>query len=272
MTVCRWLFAYGLIHAFFQIMPTFIPGQFAGPVSGGEAFDFLTPLAVVPVALAAFLSLRKTAETAVLGSRRSSKWPLAVLVLGLICYVEGHGLHLSANAIDRLLGAQENTALHQSVYIYDEVISHFIWDSGVLIIAAGLIMAGAKVSFPRLSWVHWTLLGVGAVFFGFSYAVNAIEGQTVVLTLPAAVVMGLICLRVYGEGRRRREYNPAAFFFLMGFLLSVLLFAYWGIAHQGFPGSASSAGSEPAPIVFFWQGIQTSVFNSSGLSSSGFMS
>lgn len=234
MDICRRLFMYGFVYAFFQIMPAFIPGHFAGPVSRGDAFDFLTPLAVIPVALAVFYKLRKAAETEGPASFRSSKWSVAVFVLGLICYVEGHGLHLSANSIDRLLGGQENTVLHQSVYIYDEVISHFIWDSGVLIIAAGLILAGTRVHFPRLSWARWAFLGGGAACFGFSYAVNAIEGQTVVLTFPAAVLIALICLWIYGRGRRRREHNAAALFFLMGFLLSTLLFAYWGIAHPGF--------------------------------------
>jgi hypothetical protein len=45
----------------------------------------------------------------------SSKWSVAVFFLGLICYVEGHGLHLSANAVDRLLGGQEDTALFSDV-------------------------------------------------------------------------------------------------------------------------------------------------------------
>jgi len=235
MDICRWLFVYGFIYAFFQIMPALIPGHFAGPVSRGDAFDFLTPLAVIPVALAVFYKFRKAAGTESRALSKFSKWSVPVFVLGLIFYVEGHGLHLSANSIDRLLGGQEDTALHQSVYIYDEVISHFIWDSGVLIIAAGLILAGTRVHFPRLSPLQWTFLGGGAACFGFSYTVNAIEGQTVILTLPAAVLMSLVCFWVYRRGRHGGEYNAAALFFLMGFLLSVLLFVYWGITHPGFP-------------------------------------
>jgi hypothetical protein len=236
MDIFRWLFAYGFVYAFFQVMVALIPGHFAGPVSRADAFDFLTPLFVIPVALAAFLKLRRAAQAEGWGLSRSSKWSAALLVLGLICYVEGHGLHLSANAIDRLLVGLENTPLHQSVYIYDEVISHLVWDSGVLIIAAGLILAGIQVNFPRLSWVQWVFLIAGAGFFGFSFAVNAIEGQTVVITFPAAVLMTLICFLIYRRGRRRhRVHNVAALFFLLGFLLSALLFAYWGIAHPGFP-------------------------------------
>jgi len=235
MDICRWLFVYGFISAFFQVMPALIPGHFAGPVSRADAFDFLTPLAVIPVALAVFYKFRKAAGTESRALSKFSKWSVPVFVLGLIFYVEGHGLHLSANAIDRLLGGQEETALHQSVYIYDEVISHFIWDSGVLIIAAGLILAGIRIHFPRLSPLQWTFLGGGAACFGFSYTVNAIEGQTVALTLPAAVLMSLICFWIYWKERRRRGHNAAALFFLMSFLLSVLLFVYWGITHPGFP-------------------------------------
>src|SRR5512139_2826993 len=134
MDICRWLFGFGFVYAFFQVMPAFIPGHLAGPVSRADAFDFLTPLAVIPAALAVFYKLRKAAATESRAFSGFSKWSIPVFILGLIFYVEGHGLHLSANSIDRLLGGQEDTALHQSVYIYDEVISHFIWDSGVLVI------------------------------------------------------------------------------------------------------------------------------------------
>jgi len=236
MDICRWLFAYGFVYAFFQVMVAFIPGHFAGPVSRADAFDFLTPLFVIPVALAAFLKLRRAAAAEGRSFSRSSNWSVAVLVLGLICYVEGHGLHLSANAIDRLLVGLENTPLHRSVFIYDEVISHLVWDSGVLITAAGLILAGIQVNLPRLSWAQRGFLAAGSVFFGFSFAVSAIEGQTVALTFPAAVLMTLISFWVYRRGRlRHRAHNAAALFFLMGFLLSALLFAYWGITHPGFP-------------------------------------
>lgn len=97
--------------------------------SRGEALDFLTPLTVVAAALAVFLELRKPAESEGSKSSLRSRSSFTVFVLGLILYVEGHGLHLSANAV------------------------------------------------------------------------NAIEGQTVPLTLPAAVVMALLCLWVYGRGR-----------------------------------------------------------------------
>ncbi|MGB7297031.1 MAG: hypothetical protein WBC70_15710 [Candidatus Aminicenantales bacterium] len=235
MDICRWLFIYGFTYAFFQVMPAFLKGRFAGPVSRGDALDFLTPLAVISVAIMLFLKVKRApGKDAQDGSAAPSMLAGAVFILGLISYVEGHGIHLSANAIDRLLHGQEGTDLHRAVYLFDEVISHFLWDAGVLIIAAGLILAGVRIRFAPLSPVRWIFLAAGACFFGFSYAVNAIEGQTVALTFPAAILMVCACFWLCRKSRRGGGHNAVALFFLLGFLLSVLLFTYWGIAHPGF--------------------------------------
>ncbi|MDH4272660.1 MAG: hypothetical protein OEW18_11880 [Candidatus Aminicenantes bacterium] len=235
MDICRWLFFYGFVYAFFQVVPAFLKGGFAGPVSQGDSLDFLTPLAVIPVAVLLYLKLREVPGRNAQGdSKGPSRAAGVVFILGLIGYVEGHGLHLSANSIDRLLHGQEGTALYQAVYLFDEVISHYIWDGSVLIIAAGLILAGVRVRFSGLSPAQWVYLAGGACFFGFSYAVNAIEGQTVPMTLPAAVLMVFVSFWCNRKSRRGGGNNAVALFFLLGFLLSVLLFAYWGIAHPGF--------------------------------------
>ncbi len=235
MDIYRWLFIYGFVYAFFQVMPALLKGGFAGPVSQGDALDFLTPLAVIPVAVVLFLKLKKEAARNGQGSSGFANLAGAIFIFGIIGYVEGHGIHLSANSIGRLLHGQEGTALYRAVYLFDEVISHFIWDAGVLVIAIGLILAGMKIRVSTLSPVQWIYLAGGGIFFGFSYAVSAVEGQTVLLTMPAAILMVLVCFRLYWKSRQRREHNAVVLFFLIGFLLSVLLFGYWGIAHPGFP-------------------------------------
>ena len=126
---CRWLFAYALSYALFHILPAFLPGFLAWPVNQGDALDFLTPFVVVPAALAVSFRLKRLWEAKMPSSGKTQvRVPWIVLVLGLLLYVDGHGIHLSANSIARLLEGQEGSSLFRGVYLYDEVISHFMWD------------------------------------------------------------------------------------------------------------------------------------------------
>lgn len=106
--------------------------------------------------------------------------------LGFILYVEGHGLHLSANAIARLFDKVQNPELFHAAYLFDEIISHYAWDMGVFLISIALIFASYRISckykFPK----NLYLICTGAAFYGFNFAVNGIEGQTVVFVFPAA--------------------------------------------------------------------------------------
>jgi len=75
----------------------------------------------------------------------------------------------------------------------------------------------------------------GAAFYGFTFAANGIEGQTVVFVIPAALA-GV----VVSGGKRFKlfqdmETNPIRVFFLLAYILSLLLFVYWGIRYSGFP-------------------------------------
>jgi hypothetical protein len=158
-----------------------------------------------------------------------------VLIFGFLLYVDGHGIHLSANSIARLLGGQEGSSLFRAVYLYDEVISHFMWDGGILVISVGLILLARRAGFGGLTTAQSVLVSGGAAVYGFAYTLNSIEGQTVVLMFPAAAAACLWCLKLYFRDRRRKEQDPVVLFFLAGYLLSVILLAYWGIKNSGFP-------------------------------------
>ncbi|MDI6698293.1 MAG: hypothetical protein QME85_05085 [Candidatus Saccharicenans sp.] len=235
-SLCRWLLAYALSYALFHILPAFLQGSLAWPVNQGDALDFLTPLVVIPTALAASMTLKRLSEARApsLG-KRSDKIPWAVLILGFLLYVDGHGIHLSANSIARLLEGQEGSRLFRGVYLYDEVISHFMWDGGVFLISVGLLLLARRASFGRLTTAQSALVSAAAAFYGFAYAVNSIEGQTVVLMFPAAGAAFVWCLGLYLRDRKRNAQDPVVFFFLCGYLLSVILLAYWGIKNSGFP-------------------------------------
>jgi hypothetical protein len=235
-SLCRWLFAYGLSYAFLHILPAFLPGPLAWPVNKGDALDFLTPLVVIPAALAVSLKLKRLSETKEPSpGKRHGGGAWAVLILGFLLYVDGHGIHLSANSIARLLEGQEGSSAFRGVYLYDEVISHFMWDGGAFLISVGLLLLARRARFAGLTAAQSALLSGGAAFYGFAYAVNSIEGQTVIVMFPAAGAACLWCLGLYLRDRKMKAQDPVVLFFLSGYLLSVILLAYWGIKNSGFP-------------------------------------
>jgi hypothetical protein len=234
--LCFWLFVYALAYALLHILPAFLTGFLAWPVSQGDALDFLTPFAVIPAALAVSLSLKKMSEgnEPSRGKTRGGI-PWVVLILGFLFYVDGHGIHLSANSIARLLEGQEGSSLFKAVYLYDEVISHFMWDGGVVLISVGLVLLARRAVFGGLTAAQSALVSAGAAFYGFAFALNSIEGQTVVLMFPLAAAACLWCLGLYFRDRKRKVQDPVVLFFLAGYLLSIILLAYWGIKNSGFP-------------------------------------
>jgi len=151
----------------------------------------------------------------------------------VISYIEGHGIHLPSNSVARLM--EPGTAIYRAAYLYDEVISHYIWDGGVILISVGLIILASKKSFPSLSKGDYLLIGLGAALYGFTFTCNGIEGQTFRLTFPAALVGVIAAFILYLKNKKTGNPNPVLLFFLLGYAIGVILFTYWGISHPGFP-------------------------------------
>jgi hypothetical protein len=129
----------------------------------------------------------------------------------------------------------KESELYKAAYLFDEIISHFMWDGGVFLISVALIIAAYKISFKSLTWKNFAFLSLGSAFYGFAFTANGIEGQTVVFTFPAAGVGFLLTLLFYFHRKKEGNQNPFLFFFMSGYLLSLILFAYWGISRSGFP-------------------------------------
>jgi hypothetical protein len=62
--------------------------------------------------------------------------PWVVLLVGAITYVEGHGIHLAANAIN-------NAAPGDTAHLWDEVVGHYVWFTGAMAVWAALTLAVA---------------------------------------------------------------------------------------------------------------------------------
>jgi hypothetical protein len=236
--LCFWLLAYGFFFAYFHIMPPFLKTYLKSPLTWGDTLDFLTPFAVIPLAYILYSRANKilhSLQPQQPSPRALRILPKVLLATGFLLFVDGHGLHLSANSIARLLHNMKESELYKAAYLFDEIISHFMWDGGVFLISIALIIAAYKISFKSLSWKDFTFLSLGAAFYGFAFTANGIEGQTVVFTFPAAGVGFLLTLLFYYYRKNEGNQNPFLFFFMSGYLLSLILFAYWGISRSGFP-------------------------------------
>ena len=233
--ISRWLFFLGLAYAACQVLPAFFPGFISRSLTLGDVFDFATPLVVIPIAFFVFSRICRTES----GEQAPSGFQIIaskILVgAGFILYVEGHGLHLSANSLARLIDKAQNPVLFQAAYLWDEIISHYIWDAGVFLIAIALIVASLRRSHKSLSVSSIFYISVGAILYGFTFTVNSIEGQTIVFVIPATIFGVAACVGLLWKNSQSERNNPVILFFLVAYSVSLILFVYWGIRYPGFP-------------------------------------
>jgi len=194
-----------------------------------DALDILTPLVLIPI----YWLLFKYAAT----DESNPVEEIAFMVLAAI-WVQGQGLHLSANSINNLaetLAKKQviditSTSIYQLTYFYDEHLSHYMWHFGILGLAALLIYREWRR--PAGISTTWWATALAGLIYGFTYFCIFLEGQTVVLGLPFAIVISLLTLI---WGRKRLVRQPILAFFFITCLLAVLLYGGWGLYWGGFP-------------------------------------
>lgn len=101
-----------------------------------------------------------------------SSW--ALFGAGTLLYVEGHGIHLSANSIG-------NVEPSDLVHLWDEVVGHHVLHAGVALVVAALVVAVGRDATPRLA--VGVPLGLGV---GVTHATNAIAGETALFGMAVA--------------------------------------------------------------------------------------
>jgi hypothetical protein len=219
-----------LSMAFFLIL-VFLRIQFpAYPLmSFQDAIDNLTPLILIPV----YWLLFRYASN---GTSSLAEEIAFVVLAGF--WVEGQGMHLAANSISNLVENLSHdrviditgTEIFRLTYFYDEVLGHYLRDIGVLGLAAVLIYREWRQ--PAGTTTTWWAVILGGVIYGFTYFCLFLEGQTVALGLPFALVVVLFTLV---RGRKRLAQQPVLAFFFIACLLAFLLFAGWRLYWGGFP-------------------------------------
>lgn len=174
--------------------------------TAGDWIDLLTPFAVIGTA--AF----------VIG-RGATTLALVIAVVGAVLYVDGHGIHLAANAI----GHEELTGEAKDVtHFWDEEWGHFEWHLGLFVLIASLALAERKRSIRIRPWAAVA----AAVLLGWTFFTSTVEGGTWWLVLIATAVFVPWAI----VARRPILVTAAA-----AFGLTALMIGIWALWHQGMP-------------------------------------
>jgi hypothetical protein len=198
-------------------------------VSYQDVFDILTPLALIPV----YWLLFKYAG----GDPPRLAEEIVFLVFAAL-WVEGQGMHLSANSIDNLIDALARSQvfnikpsdIYSLTYFFDEHLGHTLWHIGMIGLAVLLVYREWRR--PAGASTTWWQAILAGIIYGFTYFCIFIEGQAVALGLPV-VVIGLAFALI--AGRKKLGQRPVLAFFFVVCLLAFLLFTGWGLYWGGFP-------------------------------------
>lgn len=124
----RWLgwFALAVIIGM-QAGTVFKPLGTVGETRVADWVDLLTPFAILGCAAMVLVRAQAT----------RGQW--ALLGVGGITFTLGHGLHLAANSISNV--ADKVVAKAPIVHLWDEVVSHYIWYTGLFLVMAAMAWA-----------------------------------------------------------------------------------------------------------------------------------
>jgi hypothetical protein len=197
--------AFAASFAVFQHVPSFI-GR------AGTWLDLVTPFVVIGTAALVLLTLRAAPAAIVLA------------LVGGVIYVNGHGLHLSANAI----GHEEIPAhLEDTIHFWDELFGHIWWHLGWIVLIAAIVLAEGLSRTPR-RWrpPSWALAAVAALLLGVTLFTSGVEGGTWWMVYAATAVFVVWAVRAP---------RPLLVTTAGAFVLAALLLTGWAIWHGGMP-------------------------------------
>lgn len=215
---------FSIAFALFFFGPPLLSKQFGvyPLMKVGDFFDIFTPLILMPLY---WLLFRLDANKA-----PGLKENLIFLLL-VAFWVEGQGIHLSANSIGHFLKDMTGSDIYNLSSFYDEVLSHYLWHFGLFGLSALIIFRQWKNPFTEGQAVSWLLILAG-IIHGFTLFVIVIEGRTTPLGVPFVILvtsLGLIW------GWKRFSQQPLLLFFFVACLVATVFFTGWGIYWHGLP-------------------------------------
>lgn len=194
--------AYGIFH---HVGTVFAGLGEVGPTRWADWIDLVTPYVVIG------------AVAGTLRGAGASRGTWAGFWVGSVLYTQGHGIHLGANSIGNTMPEPHP----EVVYLWDEILGHYIWYGGFAVLVGVLAVAVADRR-PRGGIVGHLL----ALVVGFTHMTNSVEGQTPWLGVGTAAVFATWGLLTRdGMGR----------YLLTAYGTSLVLLAAFGIWQGGFP-------------------------------------
>lgn len=225
---------FALAYTFFILGPPLL-GKDAFPLRTDmrwqDVIDLATPLVLLP---AYWFLVRQ----------RGSAPPLegialvAFLLLGAF-WVEGQGMHLSANSVSNLPGYDTATPLGALTNFYDEVLSHYVWHVAAVGLIALALYRQWRYPLAAGSSGLWLPVAAGLIY-GFTFATTILEGATVPFGLPATAVIAALAV-LAGRGNLRAQ--PVTTFVLVASVVALVLWTGWFVANGSF--------AEPCSVTNF---------------------
>jgi hypothetical protein len=212
----RLIIIFAVLFALFILKPL-PPSQPFKPyilMDGKDVFDLLTPLVLIPIYWLLFQIDRARAPT--------QRETIVFMVLAAL-WVEGQGMHLAGNSIARLSASLSGTDIERLIYFYDEVLSHYMWFSGVMGLSALLMYRQWKNPFSTTVSGLGLEIG-GGILHGLTFALMVLEGQLVLLGLPFSLLVAVFGL-IWGRGKLRQQ--PILTFFFVAYVVAAAFFLFW---------------------------------------------
>ena len=218
----RLILIFAIAYAVLLISPAFLSRQFplAPLMKWGDVTDILTPLILIPLYWLLFRLYRDDLP--------APRHVTAFMVFGAL-WIQGQGMHLSANSIGHLMKDLKDTDAFKLTYFYDEGLSHYLWHTGVMALNTLLMLRQWRHPFSESS--RLTSIALAACIYGLTYFITTIEAGTAPVGVPFAVVIALIGL----WKRKELSQRPLVAFFVASYLIAAILFAVWGIYWRGLP-------------------------------------
>lgn len=216
----RTVVIFAVAFAILLMTPAFLNQQF-GPyplMKTGDVTDVITPMVLLPLYWLLF-RLNKVPST---------RETILFLIFAAF-WVEGQGMHLSANSIGHLIASEPPNDQYTLTHFYDEVLSHYLWHIGMFGLAALMIWRQMQNIFTTSFALRAE--AIAGVIYGVVNFVITIEANTVPLGLPAAVL-----LIIWGLSQRRQfRQQPLTAFLTIAHTITLVLYVIWYVRFGGFP-------------------------------------